>query len=265
METLPLFHRLAGRPVLLVGDGDGLEQRRRLLEQAGATPVPDAEAENARLAFVAGVADPEAVAAGLRARGFLVNVADRPDLCDFFVPAIVDRSPVVLAVGTAGASASLARALRERLEAWAPAGLGALAGAIRIARDNAAGRIPGAAERRRFWAAALAPGAVLDPLADHPDASAAVARALERTNSAAPRVRHVRIPPGPFAEEELSLAAIRAISSADTVIHDADVPAAVLAFARRDARMMVGPALPEDAAGQVVRVSVDHQQERRRP
>ena len=74
----------------------------------------------ARLAFVA-LPEPEAAAERLRARGVLVNVPDRPELCDFIVPSVLDRKPVLIAIGTGGASAGLAKALRLRLEVLLPA------------------------------------------------------------------------------------------------------------------------------------------------
>ena len=83
----------------------------------------------ASLAIVAIDDEDEALAAvaRLKARGVLVNAVDRPDLCDFTLPAIVDRDPVLVAIGTGGASAGLAAALRQRLETLLPATLGQLA------------------------------------------------------------------------------------------------------------------------------------------
>ena len=111
MHSVPIFLRLTGRPVILVGQGDAADAKRRLLERAGASIVD--EADEARLAIVA-CDDPAAVAQRLGARGILVNVADRPELCDFTLPAIVDRGPVLIAIGTGGASAGLAKALSQR-------------------------------------------------------------------------------------------------------------------------------------------------------
>src|SRR5690606_27789584 len=123
------------------GEGDMAEAKARLVMAAGGVPVrldPDADRQNlpltptAMIAFVA-VADEQRAelwADHLRARGLAVNVVDRPDLCDFQVPAIVDRGTVTIAIATGGRSASLSRALRERLEAWLPPALGGLADAI---------------------------------------------------------------------------------------------------------------------------------------
>src|SRR5690606_31781812 len=122
----------------------------------------------ARLAFVAHD-DPvlcEAEAARLRNEGLLVNVVDRPDLCDFTTPSIVDRDPVLIAIGTDGTSAGLAKHLRLRLETLLPAGLGRLAEALHAARTALRERWPGAADRRRVLDAALEEGGMLDPLAE---------------------------------------------------------------------------------------------------
>ena len=123
------------------------------------------EEGEAALAIVA-LGDPGPVVARLRARGILVNAVDRPDLCDFTLPAIIDRDPVLVAVGTGGVSAGLAAALRQRLEAVLPASLGGLARALEAAKPAIRGRWPEIGERRRALGAALA--GPLDPLHDHP-------------------------------------------------------------------------------------------------
>ena len=89
--------------------------------------------------------DPDATVARLKARGMLVNAVDRSDLCDFTLPAVIDRSPVIVAVGTGGVSAGLAAALRQRLEVMLPAHLGAIAETARGLRD----KIPDSGERRQ--------------------------------------------------------------------------------------------------------------------
>jgi siroheme synthase (precorrin-2 oxidase/ferrochelatase) len=119
LHSLPLFVRLAGRPVILLGEGEAADAKRRLLDRAGATVV--GEDATAALAIVAIDDEGEALAAvaRLKARGLLVNAVDRPEHCDFTTPAIVDRAPVLVAIGTGGVSAGLAAALRQRLEALA--------------------------------------------------------------------------------------------------------------------------------------------------
>lgn len=253
MESLPLFHRLAGRPVLVVGTGDAADAKRRLVIEAGGVPV-EAAGPDVRLAFVAleaGV-EAEAEAARLRAIGLLVNVVDRPDLSDVTVPALVDRAPVTVAVGTGGASASLAKALKERLELLLPPGLGSLARAIRAARGDVARHHPGVAARRAFWAALLEPGGPLDPLADIGDPQEAIASALAGPAPAPPPARVEEIRLGPAGAEGLTLAELRRLAAADLIVHEEAVPAAVLALARRDAARLVGDSVPGDAAGRVV-------------
>uniref|UniRef100_UPI00274166A7 precorrin-2 dehydrogenase/sirohydrochlorin ferrochelatase family protein n=1 Tax=Sphingopyxis sp. KK2 TaxID=1855727 RepID=UPI00274166A7 len=93
MEQLPIFLNLQGRTVVLVGEGEAADAKARLIERAGGRIVPRWEA-GATLAFVALDDGAEAAATDLRAHGLLVNVVDRPDLCDFTTPAIVDRAPV---------------------------------------------------------------------------------------------------------------------------------------------------------------------------
>src|SRR3546814_12045740 len=130
MHSLPLFVRLNGRPVILVGEGEAAEAKARLLRRAGAQIVGE-EAE-AALAIVALDDNAAALAAiaRLKERGILVNAVDRPDQCDFTLPAIVDRDPVIIAIGTGGASAGLAKIIRQRFEPILPSGLGKLADAL---------------------------------------------------------------------------------------------------------------------------------------
>ncbi len=161
LHSLPVFVRLAGRPVMLIGEGDAADAKRRLLERAGAEIVgEDAEAA---LAIVA-LDDPDDTVARLKARGVLVNAVDRPDLCDFTLPAIVDRSPVIVAVGTGGVSAGLAAALRQRLEGLLPPGLGNLATALFNRRARIRTVFPDASDRRRALGQAMLAHGPIDPL-----------------------------------------------------------------------------------------------------
>ena len=183
MDALPLFLSLAGRPVIVLALGpdaaDAAAAKARLVVAAGGIVV-DETAPDPVLAFVAAddAAQAAVVAARLRARGLLVNVVDRPAMSDFLMGAIIDRSPVQLAISTGGASASLSRALRGRLEALLPASLGGLAQAIAGARAAASGAHPGVADRRRLWERALAAGGTLDPLRPLDDPQAAVTAAI---------------------------------------------------------------------------------------
>ncbi|MEZ5710811.1 MAG: NAD(P)-dependent oxidoreductase [Blastomonas sp.] len=233
MEQLPVFLNLVGKPVILIGNGEAADAKRRLIERAGGLVTDEANSD-ARVAIVA--LDDEAEAgqavARLRARGILVNAVDRPALCDFTLPAIVDRDPVLIAIGTGGASAGLAKALRQRLEAMFPVALGRLAQRLKTARDAMRQRWPDAAERRRAIDQALGQGGALDPLRDHADdAVGAWLSGPER--AALSGIFEIGLVSGD--PDDLSLRQLRLLGSADRVLHAPDVASAVLDRARADA------------------------------
>ena len=239
LHSLPLFVRLAGRPVILLGEGEAADAKRRLLDRAGAQVVTD-EAAVAALAIVAIDDEAEALAAvaRLKARGVLVNAVDRSEHCDFTLPAIVDREPVLIAIGTGGASAGLAAALRQRLEALVPADLGGLANALQKARGAMRARFPDGGARRRALADALAPGGVLDPLGPSRDVAGWLNGGAVQDGTL---VRMSLASPDP---DDLTLRQARALASADRVYHRADVPPAILDRARADAARIACDAAP---------------------
>ena len=285
-HSLPLFVRLEGRPVILLGEGEAADAKRRLLERAGAAIV--GEEADARLAIVA-IDEEEAAHAAvarLKARGILVNAVDRPALCDFTLPAIVDRAPVLVAIGTGGVSAGLAAALRQRLEAMLPQTLGPLAEALHALRGELRKQYPDASERRRAISNLLAPGGTLDLMMDHPHPSALRALPLSRrervsgrscpqhdlnsagrcspkTGAAQPREgegdcgerQHLeRITLTSPDPDDLTLRQARLLANADRVVHTADVPAAILDRARADAPRLTTP--PDDAPGLTVVITM---------
>lgn len=235
MHSLPIFVKLTGRPVILLGEGDAAEAKRRLLERAGAD-IQASEDAQAALAIIAIEDEAEALAAiaRLKARGVLVNAVDRPRECDFTLPAILDRDPVLIAIGSGGASAGLAKALRQRLEALLPASLGALAEALGKARTSMRKRWPDASSRRRAIDTALAEGGALDPMSA--TGAAAVERwlgAAEGKEIAAPRVEEIPIHSND--PDDLTLRAVRLLGQADVVFHAPGVAPAILDRARADA------------------------------
>jgi len=241
MDQLPIFVKLAGRHVILIGEGEAAEAKARLIRAAGGEIVADAD--DAALAFIALDDDDEAAAhaAALRQRGLLVNVVDKPGLSDFLMGAIIDRSPVLVAVSTGGASASLARALRTRLEALLPASLGPLARAILAARDAVSAMHPTPSNRRRLWERALAEGEPLDPFAAHDNPEAAVAATISGSSNAAPTLLSISISsadPG-----ELTLNQLNALARCDGLVTQGPVPPAIVDRARRDAARL--PAVPD--------------------
>lgn len=244
MHSLPLFVKLEGRPVILLGEGEAADAKRRLLERAGADVRTDENAQ-AMLAIVAieGEAEAQTAVARLRARGVLVNAVDRPALCDFTLPAIVDRDPVLIAIGTGGASAGLAKALRQRLEALLPASLGQLARALSRARDGVRARWPDAAARRRAIDDALAEGGVLDPLAGATED--AVVQWLSQAGGGQSATRLETIPVVSDHPDDLTLRAARLLGQADAVYHMPGIAPAILSRARADAAQIVALHVPQ--------------------
>ena len=230
MHSLPLFHRIAGRPVIVLGEGAMAEAKARLVERAGGVAVGE-EHPDARLAFIT-IEEPEAAAARLRARGVLVNVADRPELCDFTLPSVLERGPVLVAVSTGGASAGLAKAVRLRLEKLLPASLGTVADALQAARGAMRARWPDGAARRGAIDAALAEGGMLDPLIEH-GANAVASWLAAKDAPSPPRIAEIALRSDD--PDDLTLRDARLLGTADVVRHAAEIPAAILIRARADA------------------------------
>jgi uroporphyrin-III C-methyltransferase/precorrin-2 dehydrogenase/sirohydrochlorin ferrochelatase len=240
IASLPLFHQITGQQVLVLGDGPAAEPKRRLVERAGGVIVDDlprAIDEGVRLAFIAyeDAQACEVAAINARCAGMLVNVVDRPELCDFTTPSILDRDPLLVAIGTGGASAGLAKHVRLRLERVLPETLGLLARALEAARPLLRRRFPDGAERRRAVDAALTEGGTLDPL--DPAAHSRVAAWAE--GAEAPGAGTVvEITLRSDDPEDLTLREARLLGIADTLLVAEGIPAAILARARADARRL---------------------------
>ena len=249
MNSLPLFHRIAGQTVIVLGEGDAAEAKRRLVERARGIVSSDPEA-SAQLAFVA-LDEPEAAAAALKARGVLVNVVDRPALCDFTTPSLLERGDVLIAVGTGGVSAGLAKQLRLRLEALLPASLAALAAKLGKARDGMTRRWPDAGERRRAIDAALAQGGYLDPL----DADSADRFDDWLGNALSGTISILEFTVTSNDPDDLTLRQLRSLGTADVIVHEPGVPDAILNRARADAvrvALLPGQPLPATRGSVVV-------------
>ncbi|MDE3027886.1 MAG: uroporphyrinogen-III C-methyltransferase [Paracoccaceae bacterium] len=289
MQHFPIFVSLAGKSVVLAGGGEAVLAKLRLLLKTEAditvfAPVANSaiaalaaegrvtliardfaagDAKGALLAYVA-TGDEAAdvrVAALAQADGALVNIVDNLKDSAFITPAIVDRDPVVVAIGTEGAAPVLARAIKTKLEEDLSPLLGELA---RIGKDfrAVAEQLPLGRARRAFWAEyfetvgprAFASGgeeAVLESLDD----------LLNRHLLAAPTPGRVDlVGAGPGDPELLTLKARAALDRADVVIHDRLVSPAILELARREAVLIdagkegFGPSAPQsDINAQMVR------------
>jgi len=273
MEYLPLFFQVRDRRCVVAGDGATATRKTELLLRAGASVhvvslAPDDTllglAEEGRVTLArkllaaddfAGCAmaiiatddaDDAARGAALAAgQTAVVNVVDRPELCTCIVPAIIDRSPVVVAVSTSGAAPVLGRLLRARLEALLPARLGDLAALARSLRPAVAARLSGPA-RRRFWE-----GVLQGPLAEMAcqgrldEARTAMLERLNAKDTPAGGEVYVVAAPRDGDPETLTLRGLRLLQQADVVLHDAQLPQAVLDLVRRDAdRSAIDPRSP---------------------
>ncbi|SFA74192.1 uroporphyrin-III C-methyltransferase / precorrin-2 dehydrogenase / sirohydrochlorin ferrochelatase [Poseidonocella pacifica] len=267
MKTFPMFLRMDGRRVVICGTGAEAARKARLVLKAEAELVligapldpelsglvtqgrathhpvdrPDSF-ERAALVFVAtgDLSEDMRLLERGRAAGAVVNVVDRPDLCEAYTPSIVDRDPVVVAIGTEGNAPVLGRTIKTRLEAMLTPRLGALV--------SLAGRLRGAVEasmpaesRRQFWEEVY--GGEVASLHDRGDEDGA-ARALKDAIAAGAPVARGRISlvgAGPGARDLLTLRAVRRLQEADVIFYDRLVDPDVLELARRDAdRVFVG-------------------------
>jgi uroporphyrin-III C-methyltransferase / precorrin-2 dehydrogenase / sirohydrochlorin ferrochelatase len=279
MDYLPLFVDLRQRRVLIVGGGETAVQKLRLLCKAGAAVTVIAERPLAEIAGLAETgeiilerrgfaaadvdgcavvigADPpsnEAVSLAARTANIPVNVVDRADLSNFLVPAIVDRSPIVVGISSSGTAPLLARLLRARLEALLPPRLGDLAGFAARFRTAVRGMIGDARSRRRFWESFFDSPAAEAVLAG--DERAAREAMLPMLNRNAVRLEKgvvYLVGAGPGDPDLLTFQALRLMQQADVVLHDELIGPDILDRVRRDAeRIYVGKtkgrhALPQE-------------------
>ena len=271
LDTLPIFLVPRGRHAVLAGGGAAAFAKARILHRTGADLMvvaesiePDfdeflqdrnirvarrsvrpADFDGAVFAVIAADADTantdtaSAIAQLARRAGVPVNVVDRPDLCDFILPAIVDRSPLLVAVSSGGASPVLARLVRARIESLLPAKLGRLARLAGIFRHSAHALLANAAARRRFWEQVLDGDAGGDLIAtDDVSARRAMTRALARAanqGASPPGTVHL-VGAGPGDPDLLTMKAFRLLQAADVILYDHLVDSGVLDLARRDAR-----------------------------
>src|SRR5512134_1783550 len=270
MEQLPIFLKLKGEPCAVIGGGGIAARKVALLLDAGARVTVTAPQLCAPLAELAQqgriehrpTAFGRAVLAGVvlviaatdqrevnaevsrlaRDQRILVNVVDDPELCSFILPAIVDRSPVVIAVSTGGASPVLARLLRARVESLIPAGYGQLAKLAQRFRERVKRALP-VPSRRPFWERMLqGPIAELVFSGRIRQAEEELERALADSAQRGPEPGEVYlVGAGPGDPDLLTFAALRLMQQADVVLYDKLVSPAIVDLTRRDAeRIYVG-------------------------
>jgi uroporphyrin-III C-methyltransferase/precorrin-2 dehydrogenase/sirohydrochlorin ferrochelatase len=246
VKHLPLFFDLAGRRVVVVGEGAAADRRAGLARSAGAAvyqvpTVSAADLVGAAAVFVATgdlEADGEAQRAA-KAAGVAVNVADRPQLSDFILPAIVDRDEVVVAISTGGTSPTLATLLRSRIEAMLPQRFGAVARLAGTFRTQVNGLIE-PRQRRAFWRRLIeGPAAWLALGGDDAGARRLAVAELDgaRRGLKPVGIAHI-VGAGPGDPDLLTLKAAQLLQEADAILYDALVPQAILGRARRDAELV---------------------------
>ncbi|WP_447591413.1 siroheme synthase CysG [Aquipseudomonas campi] len=279
MDFLPLFHKLQDRRVLVVGGGEVALRKARLLADAGAVlrvvaPVVRDElivligekgeqllrgyqlSDLDGVALIIAATDDEAlnaqVSADAQARGIPVNVVDAPALCSVIFPAIVDRSPLVVAVTSGGDAPVLARLVRAKIESWIPASYGQLAGLAKKFRARVRTLFPDVQQRRVFWEdvfqGPIAEGVFAGKLNE------AEQQLEAKIAGAAPQAlgEVYLVGAGPGDPDLLTFRALRLMQQADVVLYDRLVAPPIIELCRRDAeRVYVGKqraahTLPQD-------------------
>jgi uroporphyrin-III C-methyltransferase/precorrin-2 dehydrogenase/sirohydrochlorin ferrochelatase len=270
MDFLPIFMNLKGRACLVVGGGEVAARKvdllrsvgaavsvvapglcERLQDEAGAGRVTHHERVFAgsdldgKVLVVAATNDPAVnreVSRLAQAHRVPVNVVDQPELCSFIMPSILDRSPVLVAVSTGGASPVLARQLRARLESLIPAAYGRLAELVERHRKTLRGRFASIEQYRRFWERALdGPFAEMVLSGRETEAERWLAREIEYGADPSPAGEVYLVGAGPGDPDLLTFRALRLMQRAEVVLYDRLVSAPILEMTRRDAlRIHVG-------------------------
>jgi len=255
MNAFPAFFPLAGRRVAIVGEGEAAEAKARLFAGSPAEVVRLSAAQGADpaayagavLAFVALTDEAQALAAAAAARAahVPVNVVDRPTLCDFTTPALIDRGEVVAAVGTGGSAPILASLLRGDIEARVPEGAGRIAGLLGRMQGEVRAAFPALAQRRAFLRSVLdGPAAEAAVAGDDAGAERLLREAVAAGLAAAGSVRLID---GGGPADLITLRAARALAEADLLVIDPGAAPDITALARRDARR-IGAAEADAAA-----------------
>jgi len=287
MDYLPLFHRIAARPCLVVGGGDVALRKVRTLCEAGAhisviapticqgiadmameyptlltlceRAYAKSDLDNVVLVIAATSDQPlnAAISAEAQQRNIPVNVVDNPALCSVIFPAIVDRSPIQIAITSSGTSPVMTRLLRGRIESLLPGNLGALAKLAARYRSKVKSMLTGENQRRRFWETVL-DGEVAesvyagnDALADQQLLAQLEVMVADADSEAQSSGEVYLVGAGPGDPDLLTFRALRLMQQADVVLHDRLVSPKVLAMVRRDAeRIYVGKRAGDHAVSQ---------------
>jgi uroporphyrin-III C-methyltransferase/precorrin-2 dehydrogenase/sirohydrochlorin ferrochelatase len=272
VDFLPVFLNIKNQPCLVAGGGEIAARKVGLLLRAGArvtvvSPLlndaltelhvvgkiqhraahfQESDLAGTALAIAAtdDIAVNQLISESAKQRSIPVNVVDQPELCSFILPSIIDRSPVIAAISTGGASPVLARLLRARLETLIPASYGRLAELAARFRDPVKKRFENTTQRRRFWEK-IFQGPVAEMVYNgHDDeADVAIQAALEDApgTDSLERGEVYLVGAGPGDPDLLTFRALRLMQQADVVLYDRLVTPEILDLVRREAeRIYVG-------------------------
>jgi len=266
MDYLPAFHKVRGKLCLVVGGGEVGSRKAGVLLEAGATVrvvAPEIEPELARqpgveavvahfspqhlegaMLVVAATNDREVnrrISELAQARNLPVNVVDDPELCSFIMPAILDRSPLMVAFSSGGGSPVLTRMMRGKLETIIPQNYSRLgAFAVRF-RELVKERVTNPPKRRIFWENAL-DGLVAEKVmaGDEKGAEVLLRQMLDSEDNVL-RGEVYLVGAGPGDPDLLTFRALRLMQKADVVVYDNLVSKTIVDITRRDAqRIFVG-------------------------
>ena len=261
MNFLPIFFNIRDHKTLVVGGGATAARKAALLLRAGAkvtVVAPELKSKFDNIEYHQDYFEPkylqdcrlviaatndkkvnEQVSKLAQQQNIPVNVVDQPDLCSFIMPAIIDRSPIQIAVSTGGASPVLARLLRARIEAMIPSGYGKLATFVASFRDKVKQSLAFPA-RRPFWEKVLQ-GNIAEMVfsGNTSAANKALEDLLANTKQSKPEYGEVYlVGGGPGDPDLLTFRALRLMQQADVVLYDRLVSAEVLDMVRRDAELI---------------------------
>ncbi|MAS82913.1 MAG: uroporphyrinogen-III C-methyltransferase [Legionellales bacterium] len=271
MTNFPIFLKLENRPCLVVGGGRVAARKIEQLLKANAkvtliapkiSSVLNKFIEDKKITFleksyerndlasmemvIAATDDREVnnkIAEHAKSKKIMINVVDNPDAGTFVMPSIIDRSPVIVAVSTGGASPVLTRLLRARLEILIPASYGKLASLISIFRETVKERFPSIDERRRFWEQLLQ-GPIAELIYTGQDQKALNLLEKKITNEFSitqPEGEVYLVGGGPGDPDLLTFRALRLMQQADIVLYDRLVAPDIVNLVRKDAeRIYVG-------------------------
>ena len=266
MDYLPIFVATEAHRIVVAGEGQLAEAKcRAVLKTAAAVtlfseaptqamrdwanqrqltletrPCSAPDFEGARLVYAASEnqSTNKQLAQWARQAGAWVNVLDEPDQCDFITPAVVDRDPVVVAIGTEGTAPVLARQIKADVEALLPQHVGRLARAAQSFRKRVSDTLSSGRPRRQFWKAFFK---LAMPHSDNTeqDLQASLRSLLSQHEQLTPpQGRIAFVGAGPGDPELLTMKARRLIHEADVVVYDRLVGSEVLELARREAKFI---------------------------